>query len=302
MSDTETSTEIVDEPVGSASGGDASIGREYVSRAIRGVREGSGLEIAAGIGGGASILGGVRALQRGDRERAFGRFALGGVLVAIALELRRPTDEHTGAEGAVDQTDVVSTAPDIGGLEGGAADEDRHAGGADAQRVVDSSVDLEDVTAGTEPDDEAGADVESGTGPAVPEPEAYERLGAAAFDEHSSEIPVPQEAFNRNVLSLSAEAFWGIRDEDDAVVVSERFDPIQDGEGIRYVASSEIDGDRMLSVPDTVLNHWDTVAGGGLAVASGTDIAFVTADSLQAEGQIRLVPEQWLDDVLEDSQ
>ncbi|WP_254761475.1 hypothetical protein [Natrinema marinum] len=299
MSDTDTRTEMGAEFGGDGEHREATGGR--VSRALRAARDGGRLSAIAGIGGSVSLLGGVRALWRGDSERAVGRFALGGVLVAIALELRRSPDERaTGA--AVDQTDVVSTGPDIGNLEGGATSEAEHADGADAQRVADSSVDLEDAASGSESDAaESATGSESDTAVEVPESETYERLGAAAFDERSSEIPVPQEAFNRNVLSLGAEAFWGIREEDDAVVVSERFDPLRDHEGIRYVASSEIDDDRMLTVPDTVLNHWDAVAGGGTAVASGTQITFVTADSLEANGQIQIVPEQWLDDVLEDS-
>jgi len=39
-----------------------------------------------------------------------------------------------------------------------------------------------------------------------------------------------------------------------------------------------------------------------MAVASGDEIVFVTADSLQADSQIRVVPEQWIDDVLEDGE
>ncbi|WP_408957729.1 hypothetical protein [Natrinema sp. 74] len=318
---TDTNTEIDDESVGSAEESDASGGR-YVSRARQVVRDGGGLGLIVGVGGGVSLLGAVCAFRRGDRERAFGQLALGGVLVAIALELGRPIDEHAGDGAAVDQTDIVSTAPDIGDLEEGDSGGDRHASGAEAQQVVDSTTDLEEAASNAAADveeavteTEAAFEAETETEPEtedeipeseteaeIPEPDAYERLGAAAFDEHSSEIPVPQEAFNRNVLSLSAEAFWGIRDEDDAVVISERFDPIQDRDGIRYVASSEIDGDRLLTIPDTVLNHWDAVAGGGTAVTSGDEIAFVTAESLKADGQLRLVPEQWFDDVFENGE
>ncbi|WP_226480128.1 hypothetical protein [Natrinema amylolyticum] len=313
----------------------AGIGREHASRTLRYVRSGLESGIPVGVVGGVNLFQGVRAVRRGDPERGFGRLALGGVLVAIALAQRRSGGERGDDRTGIDQTDVVSTGPDIDDLEGRAGGGSQRASGDEAREIAGTAIDIEDAVdsedADASPDlesdvDTAGVDQTNvaGSGPdeerladaagesadseraseaadresATAEPESYERLGGAAFDEHSSEIPVPQRAFNRNVLSLRSEVFWGIRDGDDAVFVSQQFDPIQDAAGIRYVASTEIDGDRSLTIPDAVLNHWDAVAGGGMAVASGDDIEFVTADSLQADGQIRLVPEQWLDDVL----
>jgi hypothetical protein len=290
-------------------------GREYVSRAgqyLRGVVE-SGIPV--GVVGGTSLLRGARAFRRGDLERAFGYVSLGGVLVATALAQWRSSRSHASDRAAVDQTDVVSTGPDIGALEG-ATGGGQHASGDEAQRVARSSVDIEDAGSSPEIDSdvdaaaidqsdvaESGVDEErladASSEPEVAESERYERLGAAAFDEHSNEVPVPQRAFNRNILSLNSEAFWGIRDGDDAVFASQEFDLMRDGDEMQYVASSEIDGDRTLTIPDAVLDHWDIVAGGGMAVAGGDDIVFVTSDSLQADGQVRLVPEQWADDVLE---
>ncbi|WP_222917917.1 hypothetical protein [Natrinema sp. SYSU A 869] len=312
------------------------IGREYASRTLEYARGGVGSGIPVGVGGGVSLLAGVRSVRRGNSERGFGRLALGGVLVAIALAQRRSAGERADGRTGIDQTDVVSTGPDIDDLERRDAGGSQHASSDEAREIagtaidIEGAVDTEDVdsspepesdvdaagidqtdVAGSGPDEErladaaaesAGSETESEAAerePSAAEPESYERLGAAAFDEHSSEIPVPQRAFNRNILSLRSEVFWGIRD-DDAVFVSQQFDPIQDGDGIRYVASTEIDGDRSLTIPDAVLNHWDTVAGGGMAVASGNDITFLTTDSLQADSQVRLVPEQWLDDVLAD--
>lgn len=323
MSQTDTDTDRGEE---SAIGNERTgprIGREYATRALTSARAALESGVPAGIGGGASLLRGVRALRRGDRRRGFVRLGLGGLLGAVALAQRRSSGERDRT--GVDQTDVANTGPDIGGLEGRDSSGDRHASGDAARRVVDSSVDIEDADSSPELDSDVDASTvdrtdvvesgidegqlsdvtnESGTAEGEPdgvEREAYERLGAAAFDEHSGDVPVPQEAFNRNVLSLNSEVFWGIRD-DDAVFVSQQFDPMQDRDGIRYVASTEIDGDRTLTIPDAVVNHWESVAGGGIAVAGGDEIAFVTADSLRADGQLRVVPEQWIDDVLEDGE
>ncbi|WP_226007617.1 hypothetical protein [Natrinema salinisoli] len=291
-------------------------GPEYVSRTIRYVRGVVESGIPAGTVGGVSFFQGVRAFRRGDPERAFGHVSLGGVLVAIALAQRRSSGTRGDDRTAVDQTDVVSTGPDLDDIEERDS-RSQGASGEEAQRVAGRSIDIEDAGSSPEPDsdvdataidpsdvvasglDEESLGASSEPEEAEPEPEPYERLGAAAFDEHSSEVPVPQRAFNRNILSLNSEAFWGIRDGDDAVFASQEFDLMRDGDEMQYVASSEIDGDRTLTIPDAVLDHWDIVAGGGMAVAGGDDIVFVTSDSLQADGQVRLVPEQWADDVLE---
>lgn len=344
MSERDT-TAIGDESGSGPEHGIAKRGRESLSRALQSLRTHLRSGIPAGVGGGVSLLNGVRALRRGDRERGFRRFAVGGLLVGIGLAQRRSMGDRDGDRTAVDLTDVVRTGPDIEDLEQRESGGGHHASGGDAQRVAGTSIDIEDAGSSPELDTDADAtdvdqtDVaetgvdgdrladaatESGaatdtetadetdavepqpdvaeTEPDVTTPESSERLGAAAFDEHSNEIPVPQRAFNQNLLSLGSEAFWGIREDDDAVFVSREFDPLEDGDGIQYVASSEIDGDRMLTIPDAVLDHWDIVAGGGMAVAGGDDIVFVTSDELQTDEQVRLVPEQWADDVLEDGE
>ncbi|ELY67459.1 hypothetical protein [Natrinema versiforme] len=292
--------------------------------ALGAVRRGVGSGVPAGVAGLASLLGGVRALRHGDRDTGYLRLGAGGLLVAIALDQRRAAGDRD-----IDATDVVDTTPDIGDLETEDAGGE-HYGGDAASEVVDTGtgIDIEDAEpADSSPDRDGGVDAANvdqtdiaepgidgerladalSESPAADEPDAsepaarepYERLGAAAFDEHSSEVPIPQAAFDRTILSLRSEVFWGIREADDAVIVSGQFDPIQDGDGIRYVASSEVDGNRLLTIPDPVLNHWDTVAGGGLAVASGTDLSVLTTDALQADDQLRIVPEQWLEDTLE---
>ncbi|PGF16913.1 hypothetical protein CP556_12800 [Natrinema sp. CBA1119] len=333
MSKRDPTTETGDSPATESEHSESKRSRESVSRALQSVRGGIESGLPAGIGGGVSLLRGVRALRRGEREHGVGQLVLGGVLVAVAIAQRRADGRRDETRADIDQTDVVSTAPEIDDLEDRDAVGGRHTGD-EARRVAGTSIDIEDVD--SSPDLESDVDaskidqldvVETGTdedrladvanestaaesesetasesaSPDSGERESYERLGAAAFDEHSNEIPVPQRAFDQNILSLSSEAFWGIR-EDDAVFVSQEFDPIQDAGGIRYVASTEIDGERTLTIPDTVLNHWDSVAGGGMAVAGGDEIVFVTADSLQVDSQIRVVPEQWIDDVLEDGE
>jgi len=362
MSKRDPTTETGDSPATESEHSESKRSRESVSRARQSVRGGIESGLPAGIGGGVSLLRGVRALRRGEREHGVGQLVLGGVLLAVAIAQRRSDERRSEARVDIDQTDVVSTAPEIGDLADRDAGGGRHTGD-EARRVAGTSIDIEDVD--SSPDLESDIDatgidqsdvVETGTDeerladvanestvpdsesdglesePDVPESESaitesksessdsaggvsdspdsaeteatesYERLGSASFDEHSGEIPVPQRAFDQHILSLRSEAFWGIREEDDAVFVSQEFDPIQDAGGIRYVASTEIDGERTLTIPDTVLNHWDSVAGGGMAVASGDEIVFVTADSLQADSQIRVVPEQWIDDVLEDGE
>ncbi|QLK27043.1 hypothetical protein HYG81_05385 [Natrinema zhouii] len=360
MSKRDPTTETGDSSTTESEHSESKFSRESVSRALQSVRGGIESGLPAGIGGGVSLLRGVRALRRGEREHGVGQLVLSGVLLAVAIAQRR-SDERRGARSDIDQTDVVSTGPEIDDLEERDAGGGRHTGD-EAQRVAGTSIDIEDVDSSPDPESDVDAAeidqtdvVETGTdeerladvatesaesdsetgdlesesdGPEsesataesesespdsaesesdrsvsaeIESTESYERLGAAAFDEHSSELPVPQRAFDQNILSLSSEAFWGIR-EDDAVFVSQEFDPIQDADGIRYVASTEIDGERTLTIPDTVLNHWDSVAGGGMAVAGGDEIVFVTADSLQADSQIRVVPEQWVDDVLEDNE
>lgn len=318
MSKRDTSAETDDSPA--AERRVAKLENGPLSGALGAVRRGVRTGVPAGVAGFASLLGGVRALQRGDRDQGYLGLGAGGLLVAIALDQRRAGNRD------IDATDVVDTTPDIGDLETGDA-ESEHYGGDAASEVVDTgtAIDIEGASSSPDRDDgvdaadvdqtdvaEPGIDDErladaSSESSAAGEPDAseradresYEQLGAAAFDEHSSEIPIPQAAFDRTILSLRSEVFWGIREADDAVIVSGQFDPIQDGDGIRYVASSEVDGDRLLTIPDPVLNHWDAVAGGGLAVASGTELAVLTADALQADDQLRIVPEQWLEDALE---
>jgi hypothetical protein len=126
---------------------------------------------------------------------------------------------------------------------------------------------------------------------------AVDRLGEAALDRQSREVPVPQRAFNQGFLAHSAEAFWGVRTRDDAVLVSQDYDAIEGRDGVRYVTSSEIGDDvRELPIPDAILDHWDGMVGGGIAVTGGDDILFATTEELAADGVLRVLPAAWADD------
>lgn len=265
---------------------------ESVAATLAGyVRRGVESGAVAGVGGGVSLLGGLRALRRGEFGRALGRLALGGLLVAVARRQRRPggcrQDEGQDAgRRASDRTRIAESDRAGTGRSGDAGE-------------VGEDTDVTDAVAG-----DAGAASESDESePVAPEasrPEANvtERLGAAAFDEHSDEVPVPQHAFDVGILALESEVFWGVRDADDAVLVSALYDPFQERDGLRYVASSEVDEERTLRVPDAVMNHWDDVAGGGTAVVGGDEMAFATTDDLRADDQLLVVPRRWTDDVL----
>jgi hypothetical protein len=131
---------------------------------------------------------------------------------------------------------------------------------------------------------------------------SYERLGEAAFNEHSNEVPLPQRIFNVELLALDDEVFWGVRERDDAVILSKLFDPIQEQAGVRYVGSSEIDGDRVLSIPGVIVDHWNQIAVSDTAVPSGTDLVFLTSDEHTDASQVLVVPDQWTDEFLEASE
>lgn len=228
----------------------------------------SGASVAvASLGAGLGLLGGLRSLVRGRYLRGFGQVGLGVALAWFVLSRRRGAEEPgVGETGrTIEIADVTST---------GTAGRDR----------------------ATEEMSEAGGPeaVSESVRRPEPEPGQYRELGRAAYDEYSHDVPVPQQALDLELLALGTEAFWGVR-EDDAVLVSQLYDPIQEADGVRYVGSSEVDEDRMLSVPDVVTDHWDRVAGGGQAVESGTDLAFLTSDDLQADDQVLVVPDPWVD-------
>ncbi len=254
--------------------------------------------------GAAGLLAGLRAFRRGNRGRGLAGLAVGAALLATALARRSRSGDT--------ETDAADTSPNPEDVGSGAepaseSDTDAESAAVDRREVGDTEPVTEEIeretgavgdTDGTSDGAATGAGDTGEVAAEGVEPEEVERLGEAAFDRQSREVPAPQRAFNRGFLSHSAEAFWGIRADDDAVVVSRNYDAIQDRDGMRYVASSQIGEDvRELPIPDAVLDHWDEVAGGGTAVAGGDDIQFVTTDDLSADGLLRVLPAKWADDV-----
>ncbi|NHN40861.1 hypothetical protein G9C85_04330 [Halorubellus sp. JP-L1] len=217
-------------------------------------------------------------------------------------------DEHVGGDAA---EAVADTSPDIEAASSGLeseTDDETESSGADASGEASDIGEMdesgESIELG-EPGDvseesRSGTTGDAGDASEVGEttlPDDADRLGEAAFDRQSREVPVPQRAFNQGFLSHSAEAFWGIRSDDDAVLVSGDYDAVEAGSGVRYVASSEIGADaRELPIPDAVLDHWDEVLRGGTAVAGGDDILFVTTEDLERDGLLRVLPAAWVDE------
>jgi len=216
--------------------------------------------------------------------------------------------ERTGDAAAA----VADTGTDLEGA-GSSPEIDSGDTGSVTQRdVADTGVDSDDLAEATEADEATGGEgageaavTEAGK-PAGEQPESgtadaatssIDRLGEAAMDARSREVPAPQRAFNQGYLAHSTEAFWGVREHDGAVLASRDYDAVADREGVRYVASSTIGDDvRELPIPAPVMNHWDEVAGGGTAVTGGNDVLFATTDDLAEDGLLWVLPAEWADE------
>ncbi|MFP9193043.1 hypothetical protein ACLI4Q_15490 [Natrialbaceae archaeon A-CW1-1] len=312
-------------------------GREYISRAAPSLRRGVESGTVPALIGGVGLLSGIRALLAGERERGLATLVLGAGFIAAALGQRRSrssgeepdveqTDvltrpdvdavadeaggvgaqDHATSEAAVDIADTTPNLEDVGsGLE---SESDAESASVDQREIVDTGVESETLSEATERETEdAGGeegasdetaieeDTDAGVGTETAD---IDRLGEAAIDRQSREVPAPQRAFNQGFLAHSTEAYWGIRARDDAVLVSLDFDAIERRDGMQYVGSSEIGTDvRELPIPSAVLNHWDEVFGGGTAVIGGDDILFVTTKDLATDGLLRILPSEWADDL-----
>ncbi|MHB9288671.1 hypothetical protein ACKVMT_16695 [Halobacteriales archaeon Cl-PHB] len=251
----------------------------------------------AAVGAGLSLLGSLRDLRRGEPSRALGKALLGGLFGVMAVTQRWPvvdvpaTDDAGGGP-PVDRSAIADTGPAAGTDEAGpVASQGAERGATTAPTLVsDYEKDAETL-------DATASGAEGGS--AAPR-ETYDRLGEAAIDGQSRRVPAPQRAFDRRYLASGGQVHWGVRDADDAVVVSRVFDPLQDDPGVRYLGSSDIGVDsRLLQVPDAVLDHWDAVYGGGTAVSGGDGLVFLRADALDEDRQLRVVPGDWVADVLE---
>jgi len=273
--------------------GEPSPGQVYAARARDALRRAASSGLLAGLGGSVFLVRGLQALRRGDRERGIGRLILGAVLVAIGALQRESTTRPSG-----ERIEIGHPEAEVGEPEGAVEEAPPAERAAEApEEEVEEAEEAEELEEAPAEELEEAQEVEEAAEEA-PEAVAPERLGEAAFDEYSSEVPVPQKALNMRLLSLGSEVVWGVRDGDDAVVLSENYDAIVDREGVTYVGSSELDGERMLTVPDRVRDHWDEVSGGPTAVVSGTELVFATDDDLRADDLLLLVPEQWVDDLL----
>ncbi|MBX0293926.1 hypothetical protein [Haloarcula nitratireducens] len=322
MNQTDTSAQS-DQPSVDSARTAAKRGREFLSKAAPYLRRGVESDAVTATVGGTSLLGGLRALRNGDRGRGLVGFVVGTGFVALTLARRRFRDR--GEEQAIEETDVTDTGPDVEAV----ADEAGGVGGGDGAtdeavaEAVDTSPDVEGAVSNAESESESDAEsaavgqrevadtgvdsedlreaTESGSEDADDsETEDVDRLGEAALDGQSREVPAPQSAFDRGFLAHSAEAFWGIRSGDNAVFVSQDYDAVEERDGVHYVASSEIGADvRELPIPDAILNHWNDVLDEETSVTGGDDVLFVTTDSLAADGLLRVLPSRWADDRVE---
>lgn len=130
----------------------------------------------------------------------------------------------------------------------------------------------------------------------------YNRLGGASVSAEDQKVPVPQQAINMELLKLDGEAYWAVREADGAVLVSYLYDPLEDGEGLRFLTSTVVDDERMVRVPDAVFDHWNDLAGGGTAVAGGDRLEFVTTDEMAENEQMLVLPEWQAEDLLEEGE
>lgn len=124
----------------------------YASKVAPYGRKGIQSGAVTALSGTATLLRGFRSLRRGKRRRALAQLLVGGLFVGIAAVQRQSADRAAD----VDQTDVVSTAPDIDEVDP-ESDEGGSESDGDVADAVDTSVDIEE--AGTAP--ELDTDVES---------------------------------------------------------------------------------------------------------------------------------------------
>lgn len=245
----------------------------------------------AGLGGGVVLWSGLRALRRGKHGRGIGGLLAGTILITVGARQRQASGELGSPHEGVEQRDVVDTSPDVGGAgmeEAGPASSGRErAGGETAQAATESSIDIEDVSDGFDEErddvDEHQVDFETGVDDSV------EELGEERFDDHRG-VPVPEPAFEEGFLEIATDAFWAIREDDDAVFVSDHRAVFEDADGVEYVTSSAVDDEQLLAVPEAVLDHWEGI-GDEESVGDSAVLVFVTTDDLRQEAVLWLVPE-----------
>lgn len=120
------------------------------------------------------------------------------------------------------------------------------------------------------------------------EPDLHDRLGAAAIRGETDSVPVPQEAFDLELVK-EGEVHWATSDE-DVLVVSSSYDSLSEEEGLDVFASTTIDDERTLQIPSEAFDEWDNVTG-------GDTLHFVSTDEMEAEDQFLVVPESQARDI-----
>lgn len=108
----------------------------------------------------------------------------------------------------------------------------------------------------------------------------YDRLGDAWIQGETNAVPVPQRAFDLELLRLDDEVHWG-RDEDGVLLASASYDALQT-DGRTYVGTSEVDDERLLRVPDVAADHWDRPI-------DGEPVVFATTDALESDGALAVL-------------
>jgi len=233
------------------------------------------------MGGAFLVFRGLSAVVRGKRLRGIVAALAGVALVALGRSQWRNRRAAPFAEAAEEEEGTGEGRAEAD------ADEGEPGGATDRAEVERPEA----------PPEPRGRPPIDDTAEPAPVGEDVDVLGAAAFDGHGLQVPVPQRALDQGYLS-PGEVFWGVRLADGAVVVSDLFDPIWDDEDYHYVGSSEVAEDRTLRVPDAVLDNWDRVYQGGDAVVGGDDLTFLTTPELTERDQLRVVPEAWLESVM----
>lgn len=252
--------------------------------------------VFTGLGGGLTLLSGLRALRRGQWGRGLVRLFAGGLLLAAGVRQRRSPSGSSARR--ADQREVVHTSPDVEHVAEAGLGGEEHASGDAARAVAESSVDVEDVRdeSGAEATDDRAGDGAS-EGQVDFENEAAEprdAIGEGTFDARRG-VPVPEAAFEEGFLELDDEAFWGIRDEDDAVFVSHWRVVFEESDGVEYVTSSEVDEEQLLSVPDVILDHWEGVDDEA-TTDDGDELVFATTDDLRRADVLWVLTEQRADE------
>lgn len=110
----------------------------------------------------------------------------------------------------------------------------------------------------------------------------HDQLGAAAIQGESNSIPVPQGAFDRELVT-DGEVHWATTD-DGVLVISGEWDSLRDEAGLDVFATSTIDDERTLHIPAEAFEEWGVVGG-------GDTLHFVTTDEMEAKRQMLVVTE-----------